>query len=123
MQEDTHSFRVRKFCGPVCHHPDRVERQAAASHDPVVSARLVRGIRLNVATDEHVQRARKMMQENWQNPAFLPATKRRPRRFTPEQIRAIRADPRVALIVCREYGVTHQTITSIRARTIYGDVD
>jgi len=37
-------------------------------------------------------------------------------KFTPEQIRAIRADPRVARIVALEYGVHFGTIHAIRQR-------
>jgi len=100
-----------------------MQRMTAAWRDPVVAGRLLRGIRLNLLTDAPIQRARKMMQDNWQNPAFRDVMKRRPRPFTADQIRAIRADPRSAKIVGHEYGVSHQNISKIRAKVSYADID
>jgi hypothetical protein len=96
---------------------------AMAWRDPIITGRLLRGIRLTMNMDGHVQQARKNMQQNWHKSEFREIMKNRPRRFTAAQIRAIRADSRVSRLVSREYGVTHQIISKIRAKTIYADIE
>lgn len=121
--ESAYWFRKRKSCGSECKNRNLSERTISEwRDDPTITARRMRGILLSQNSVEHVQRASRTMSANWQNAKFLEAMKNRPRRFTPEQVRSIRADSRGAPAIGRTYKVSHQTITKIRLRFTYADI-
>lgn len=128
--EPPRHFRQRKSCGDECYRKYQSERVSGLWGNPVVRGRMIYGLLAAANTGDYIeriraqaQRARAQMQQNWQNPNFRASMRRRPRRFTPDQVRAIRADPRSAKELSAVYGVTYQIILRIRRRVIYTDVD
>ena len=94
----------------------------SAWQTPERRARLMRGLYLAANDDRRVQRARATMMANWQEDHFLAALRRRPRRFSAEQIQAIRADTRSLAAISAAYGINISTVKKIRGRITYRDV-
>jgi len=90
--------------------------------DPDQRGNLMRGLVLEANTEEHIERARQQMAANRQNPQFNAALLCGQRRLTPDQVLAIRADPRSSRIVGAAYGVSRTVITMIRTRRYYAEV-
>ena len=121
VQEVPIKFRQRKHCSDACRYQAASERRFAQWRKPEVRARMIRGLQLSQSSADNLERVRKHMQDLNQNSTFI-AGRRKRRLFSPEQVRAIRADPRSSRLVGADYGVEHAIILGIRSYRYYTDV-
>jgi hypothetical protein len=122
LKEAAYWFRKRRYCGAMCRDRANAQRTIIRWRDPEQRANLMRGLLLSANTEMHIQRARKRMMANRQNPQFNAALRHAQRLLTDEQVRAIRADTRSARIIGIEYGVSPTLIRNVRLRINYAEV-